>query len=112
MSRGGARANAGGRRPGAGRKKGSRDRATYEQRGTISELARAHTATALDTLVSVARTSESDAARVSAATALLNRGYGMPAQPHTGEDGGAVKHVHSIEWIITRSGAPTGDPDI
>lgn len=31
------------------------------------------------------------AARVSAAVALLDRGWGKPQQPLTGEDGGAIK---------------------
>ena len=41
----------------------------------------------IQTLAGIARNSTSDAARVSAAQALLDRGWGKPAQPHTGEDG-------------------------
>lgn len=83
----------GGKRPGAGRPKGSRDRATIEQRGTLEELARAHTSTALNVLVSVAQASDSDAARVSAANAILDRGYGKPSQAveHTGPEGGPIE---------------------
>lgn len=79
----------GGKRPGAGRKPGSKDRATAEQGSTLAELARAHTSTALDVLVQVAKASESDAARVSAANAILDRGYGKPVQHSevTGKDG-------------------------
>lgn len=79
----------GGARPGAGRKPGSKQRATIEQSGTLAELAREHTQTALDTLVRVASKSESDAAAVSAANAILDRGYGKPIQQTelTGADG-------------------------
>jgi hypothetical protein len=82
----------GGKRPGAGRKPGSKDRATAEQGATLAELARAHTGTALNVLVQVAQASESDAARVSAANAILDRGYGKPAQISevTGKDGGPI----------------------
>lgn len=80
---------AGGKRPGAGRKPGSKQRATVEQAGTLAELAREHTTTALNVLVQVAQASESDAARVSAANAILDRGYGKPVQQTelTGKDG-------------------------
>lgn len=79
----------GGKRPGAGRKPGSKQRATVDQSGTLAELAQAHTTTALATLVRVASSSESDAAAVSAANAILDRGYGKPIQQteHTGKDG-------------------------
>lgn len=83
----------GGARPGAGRKKGQLDRATLAHKGTLSELARAHTATALNTLADISENGESEAARVSAATALLDRGYGRPAQAVelTGKDGADIE---------------------
>ena len=35
------------------------------------------------------------AARVAASTALLDRGWGKPAQPHDGDgEGGAIQHEH------------------
>lgn len=70
----------GGKRPGAGRPKGARDKATREQGATLGEMARAHTAAALKTLAAIAKSGESEAARVSAANALLDRGYGRPPQ--------------------------------
>lgn len=73
-------AKRGGKRPGAGRPKGSRDTATVEQKATLEELARSHAPTALDALVNVYQNSESDSARVSAASAVLDRGYGKPGQ--------------------------------
>lgn len=76
----------GGKREGAGRPKGARDAATAEQGATIADLARAHTDVALSALVYIATAGESEAARVAAANALLDRGYGKASQPvlHSG----------------------------
>jgi hypothetical protein len=46
----------------------------------IRDLARHHTATALRTLVEIAEHGESENARVAAANALLDRGWGKPRQ--------------------------------
>lgn len=70
----------GGARPGAGRKPLVPDRATREQKGTLEAAARVHTEAMLGVLVAVALTGESDSARVSAANAILDRGYGKPRQ--------------------------------
>ncbi len=70
----------GGARPGAGRKPGVRDRATGEQRASLEELARTYTELALLVLVDVAEQGESDSAKVAAANAILDRGYGRPRQ--------------------------------
>lgn len=43
-------------------------------------VARAHTANAIETLVEIMRSKGSDAARISAANALLDRGWGRPRQ--------------------------------
>jgi hypothetical protein len=74
-------AQQGGKRPGAGRPKGARDKLTREAGATLSELARAYTDQALEVLVQIAVSGESEAARVSAANALLDRGYGKASQP-------------------------------
>jgi hypothetical protein len=51
-------------------------------------LARAHTREAIETLVSIMSSPKAaPAARVSAANALLDRGYGKPPQHITGEGG-------------------------
>jgi len=71
----------GGKRPGAGRKPGSKNRTTVKlgKGQTVSELARAHTADALQALIDVA-TGEKvpPSARVAAAAHLLARGWGQP----------------------------------
>ena len=49
----------------------------------IRSLARAHTATAIKTLVGIMNQSEAPAAsRVAAASAILDRGWGKPKQEH------------------------------
>ena len=63
---------------------------------TLRELAREYTAEALEALVDVLRT-ETGAARVSAANAILDRGYGKPSTVLAGdEDGGPAKLIHEI----------------
>ena len=53
--------------------------------GEIRQLARAHTNTALETLLEVAKSGKSESARVAAAVALLDRGWGRPTQPLAGD---------------------------
>ena len=74
----------GGRRPGAGRPPGSRNKATLAREAgakTLTDLAREKTEDALAALLDVARdTTAPAAARVSAATALLDRAWGRLPQ--------------------------------
>ena len=69
----------GGYREGAGRPAGSTNKSSPGQAQRLSELAKAYTEEALETLIAVARNGRTDAARVSAANALLDRAYGKPA---------------------------------
>ena len=69
----------GGFREGAGRSSGSTNKSSPELSQRLSELAKTYTEEALQTLVDVARNGRTDAARVSAANALLDRAYGKPA---------------------------------
>ena len=69
----------GGFRQGAGRPSGSTNKSSPEQSLRLSELAKTYTEEALETLVDVARNGRTDASRVSAANALLDRAYGKPA---------------------------------
>jgi len=73
-------ASHGGIREGSGRPTGAVNRATSELKLNLSELAREYTNDALDTLVEVMKSSQSDSARIAAATAILDRGYGRPTK--------------------------------
>ena len=101
--RGNQMAQRGGARPGAGRPKGRRDKATPDQIATLEELAREHTRTALDALVAIATASDSDAARVSAANALLDRAYGRPKQAvqHGGDPDNPLPAAILVQFVGT-----------
>jgi|SoiMethySBSTD1v2_1073268.scaffolds.fasta_scaffold27611_10 hypothetical protein len=71
----------GGKRNGSGRPKGARNKATAD----LQDAAREYTPEALETLRSICADGESEAARVSAANALLDRGYGKPTAHVTGD---------------------------
>jgi hypothetical protein len=67
----------------------------------IRSLARSHTRTAINALVGVMRSKEAThAARVSAANAILDRGWGKAAQALENSDEGALELVHKIERVI------------
>jgi hypothetical protein len=78
----------------------------------LKELAKEHTAEAIQTLVSIMTNPKfAPAARVSAANALLDRGYGRPAQHITGDV--AASYVARLpepaknaeEWIASLADA-------
>ena len=72
----------GGVRKGAGRPPGKVSQAMRD----IAKMAKEHGEMALDVLVEVARDKEAPhASRISAATALLDRGYGKPIQAVEGK---------------------------
>ena len=54
--------------------------------GDLREIARQHTEAALQTLVDIAANGENESARVAAANAILDRGWGKPAVPLAGPD--------------------------
>ena len=74
----------GGKRPGAGRPKGVRNKVTVAQLDgvqTLTELAREMTEAALSVLESIMNSPDvTPTARVAAANALLDRAWGRPAQ--------------------------------
>lgn len=79
-----------------GRIAGTPNKATADLKG----LAREYTQEALDGLVRVLRSSESDQARVAAANSILDRGYGKASQVLSGdEDGGPIKTITRIELV-------------
>lgn len=92
-----------GSRPGerrGGRQKGTLNKATI----SLKDQAREYTAEALMTLAEImANEGEPAAARVSAANALLDRGYGKPSTVLSGdEDGGPMKVAHTIRLVGVR----------
>ena len=67
----------------------------------IRSLARSHSRTAINVLVGVMRSKDAThAARVSAANAILDRGWGKAAQALGNKDDGALELVHRIERVI------------
>lgn len=94
----------GGKRPGAGRKPGRVSKAKRE----LADMAKDHAESALDVLAEIMQDNQQPAAaRVSAANALLDRGYGKPAQAVqvTGAEGGPVTVV--TRRVVDANG--TGD---
>ena len=73
----------------------------------IRSLARSHTRTALNVLVGVMRSKDATAAaRVSAANAVLDRGWGKATQVIENGDDGALELIHRIERVIVRPENP------
>lgn len=69
----------------------------------IRSLARGHTETAINVLAGIMSEPEAPhAARISAATALLDRGWGKPTQPIGGDDESPLTVIHKIERVIVR----------
>ncbi|RAI30901.1 DUF5681 domain-containing protein [Rhodoplanes serenus] len=78
----------------------------------VRDLARAKTAEAINALAHIATAGESEAARVSAAVALLDRAWGRPPQAITGADGESpVAVVSRIERVIVRPNQKPEDAD-
>jgi len=76
----------------------------------LKALAREHTADAIKTLVEIMRSSRTPAvARVSAANALLDRGWGKATQPVGGDDGGPLTIVFKeYSWPLPKT--PLDEP--
>ena len=75
----------GGYRVGAGRPAGSLNKTTIEHSKRLSDIAKVYAEDALATLVDVAKNGRTDAARVAAASALLDRAYGKPVPKREAE---------------------------
>lgn len=63
----------------------------------LAALAKSHAPTAVETLVSIMRDGQSEAARVSAATQILDRGFGRPTQ--TSETAVGEIYIHISEQM-------------
>lgn len=73
----------------------------------IRSLARSHTRTALNVLVGIMRSKDATAAaRVSAANAVLDRGWGRASQAIQNGDDGALELIHRIERVIVHPENP------
>jgi hypothetical protein len=67
----------------------------------IRSLARSHTRTAINVLVGIMRSNDATAAaRVSAANAILDRGWGKATQTLEGGESGTLELIHRIERVI------------
>ena len=88
----------GGKRAGAGRPKGSPNKAT----ASIREAAQQYTDQALGVLAEVMTSGDSAAARVAAANSLLDRAYGRPAQSVKvgGDEDNPNPITHRIERVL------------
>lgn len=85
----------GGTRPGAGRKPGAVSQAKRE----LAEMAKGKAEQALNVLAEIMLNGESEAARVSAANAILDRGYGKPFQS-VQISGDEESPVHTVQHIV------------
>lgn len=91
-------AQRGGKRPGAGRKPGSLNRATIIEKKALAELAKELAPEALQALARVMRDSgQSGPAIVAAANSILDRAYGKPfsAEPEQDDD------AEPLTWSIS-----------
>ena len=62
----------------------------------LRSLARSYTELAVQTLAGIAQNGQNEGARVSAATSLLDRGWGKPTQLHGGdENAGPIQ----VRWM-------------
>ena len=70
----------GGKRRGAGRPTGSLNQMTSALHAALADAVDAHIETAISALAELAKNGQSEAARVSASVAILDRAYGRPRQ--------------------------------
>lgn len=99
----------GGKRPGAGRKPGK----VGEAKRALAEMAQEHAEAAMRTLASIHADPETPAAaRVSAATAILDRAYGRPPQSLdlTSSDGSMTPKPTTIRIIGPDDGSDDTAP--
>ncbi|MBB4642358.1 hypothetical protein HNQ99_002683 [Rhizorhapis suberifaciens] len=84
-----------------GRVKGVPNKATRE----IKAIAQQYSVKAVKALVEVMESGESEAARVSAANAILDRAYGKPSQSveHSGVDGAPIQHALDVSDEVLAS---------
>ncbi|MCS3726501.1 hypothetical protein [Bradyrhizobium betae] len=75
----------------------------------IRSVARSHTRTAIRVLAGIMRSDDATpAARLAAANAILDRGWGKATQPVENGEDGVLELIHRIERIIVRPGETSG----
>jgi hypothetical protein len=75
----------------------------------IRSLARSHTETAINVLAGIMQQKDAPpSARVAAANALLDRGWGKPTQPIAGDDDHDPLRVRGIAWLDMPDGSSSG----
>ena len=75
----------------------------------VQELARCYTKKAIETLAAIMQNEKTPpAARVSAASAILDRGYGKPPQAYADADGGGLDLAKLVNMSY-RAGKTTAD---
>ena len=81
-----------------------------KKRTQIRSLARSHTKIAVKVLVRIAQSKDATpAARVSAANALLDRGWGKSTQPMESNNDDSIERPRLIERIIVHPENPDGE---
>ena len=69
----------------------------------IRSIARSHTRTAVNVLVGIMRSKDATpAARVSAANAILDRGWGKTPQASDNDEAATLQLIHRIERVIVQ----------
>jgi len=75
----------------------------------IRSLARSHTETAVNVLAGIMQQKDAPpSARVAAANALLDRGWGKPTQRIAGDDDHDPLRVRGIAWLDMPDGSSSG----
>lgn len=78
-----------------GRVAGTPNKATAE----LKELARKYTGEALEALVNVIRSTDSDAARVAAIREIFDRGYGKATQLIGGDEDSPLRTITEVQLV-------------
>lgn len=89
-------AGKGGKRSGAGRKKGVPNKATAE----IKDICRQHAPRIIGELVRLATEADTAAARIAASKEVLDRAYGKPAQTIAGDAENPLQLRTRIELVV------------
>jgi len=78
---------------------------------TLRKLARAHTEVALQVLAEVATTGNSEASRISAAMALLDRGYGKSGMGAASDSAASAPTLYQRIELVDGIAETTGPDD-